>query len=374
MKVKKKTSVLVVALIFCFVTIMTGCNIGGSSSSVTGIDSLSQINETSKKEPVVESSVHTSHIYDNGTITKQATCGEDGVKTYTCTECGETKTETIPKTGNHTFDEGKVTQVATCNEEGIITYTCTICGQTKTEPIAKTDDHQFDDGIVTKEATCGVDGERTFTCTVCGKTETESIPKTNEHTYDSGEITKEPTCAAEGEKTYTCTVCGETKTESVSKIDTHSYDGGTSDRKTGNVTYTCTECGASYIDTKKSDQALEVAQEIADYVKENAPDDAKDIDKVYVAAQIVAMFSSNATYTTDDPDYQSPYGVLVKGVYTCAGSTRALGLVLTCMGYTWEHVNEGEWSHQWCRLTMDGQVGYADGQVGLVGYGNHPAA
>lgn len=86
------------------------------------------------------------------------------------------------------------------------------------------------------------------------------------------------------------------------------------------------------------------------------------------------MFSSNATYTTDDPDYQSPYGVFVKGVYTCAGSTRALGLVLTCMGYEWEHVNEGEWSHQWCRLTMDGQTGYADGQVGLVGYGVHPVA
>lgn len=286
MKCKMKAFVLAVVIIFSFGVVMTGCNneVSADLSSSTTMNSSDPIHEESVIVSVIESSVHTSHIYDNGTITREATCGEDGVKTYTCTECGETKTETIPKTEKHTFDKGKVTQEATCHKEGIRTYTCTVCGQTKTESISKTDEHIFDDGTVTIEATCGVDGERTFTCTVCGKTETESIPKTNEHTYDSGEITKEPTCAAEGEKTYTCTVCGETKTESVPQIDTHSYDGGTNDRKTGNVTYTRTECGASYIDTTKSDQALEVAQEIADYINENAPKDAADIDKVYAAA------------------------------------------------------------------------------------------
>lgn len=44
------------------------------------------------------------------------------------------------------------------------------------------------------------------------------------------------------------------------------------------------------------------------------------------------------------------------------------------MGYAWEHVNENQWSHQWCKLTMDGQIGWADGQIGWVGYGEHPAA
>lgn len=372
---KRRSKVLIFAIAISFVTIVAGCNKGNNdfASSLTS-DSSKNFHEEPKTESVIESSSHNAHVYDSGKISKEATCGVDGVTTYTCTECGYTKTEAIPKTEKHTFNKGKLTQEATCNNEGIRTYTCKVCGQTKTEPIPRTDEHIFDGGTVTKDATCGVDGERMFTCTVCGKTKTESITKTNEHTFDSGKTTKEPTCAAEGEKTYTCTVCGETKTESVPKIDKHSYDGGTTDRKTGNVTYTCTECGASYVDTSKSDQALEVAQEIADYINENAPEDAADIDKVYAAAQIVAMFSSNATYTTDDPDYQSPYGVFVKGVYTCAGSTRALGLVLTCMGYEWEHVNEGEWSHQWCRLTMDGQVGYADGQGGLVGYGNHPAA
>lgn len=36
------------------------------------------------------------HQWDNGTVTKAATCGEAGVKTYTCTVCKATKTEAIP--------------------------------------------------------------------------------------------------------------------------------------------------------------------------------------------------------------------------------------------------------------------------------------
>lgn len=39
------------------------------------------------------------HKWDQGNITKQATETEDGNITYTCTVCGKTKDETIPKTG-----------------------------------------------------------------------------------------------------------------------------------------------------------------------------------------------------------------------------------------------------------------------------------
>ena len=39
------------------------------------------------------------HAWDSGKVAKQPTATEDGVKTYTCTRCGETKTETIPATG-----------------------------------------------------------------------------------------------------------------------------------------------------------------------------------------------------------------------------------------------------------------------------------
>ena len=36
-----------------------------------------------------------AHAYDEGKVTKPATCGEDGVKTYTCRVCGAKTTEVI---------------------------------------------------------------------------------------------------------------------------------------------------------------------------------------------------------------------------------------------------------------------------------------
>ena len=44
----------------------------------------------------------TDHKWDNGKVTKEPTATEDGVKTFTCTACGETKEETIPATGEKT--------------------------------------------------------------------------------------------------------------------------------------------------------------------------------------------------------------------------------------------------------------------------------
>ena len=40
------------------------------------------------------------HAWDSGTVTKQPTATETGVRTYTCTRCNATKTETIPATGS----------------------------------------------------------------------------------------------------------------------------------------------------------------------------------------------------------------------------------------------------------------------------------
>lgn len=43
---------------------------------------------------------HEEHTWDNGKVTKQPTKTADGEKTYTCTECGATKTEKIPAIGS----------------------------------------------------------------------------------------------------------------------------------------------------------------------------------------------------------------------------------------------------------------------------------
>ena len=57
-------------------------------------------------------------------MTKEATCTEKGVKTYTCKNCGETKTEEIPALG-HSFGEWTITKYATCKETGLMTRKCT---------------------------------------------------------------------------------------------------------------------------------------------------------------------------------------------------------------------------------------------------------
>ena len=100
------------------------------------------------------------HKWDAGKVTKAATCKEAGIKTYTCTVCDETKTESIAKLTAHTYDAGKVTKAATCKEAGVKTYTCTVCGETKTESIAKLTAHTYKDGI----------------CTVCGTKDPNYAP------------------------------------------------------------------------------------------------------------------------------------------------------------------------------------------------------
>ena len=179
-----------------------------------------------------------SHHWDQGTITKKATCTENGEKTYYCTDadCNKTDVETIPATG-HSWDDGKVTEAATCKKEGIKTYTCKNCGETKTESIPKTE-HQWDNGKVTKEATCKEEGSKTYTCSICGDTKTETIPK-KDHTWDEGKVTKKATCTEDGLKVYTCKNCGETKEETL-KATGHQHTEVRNEKKA-----TCTEDGYS---------------------------------------------------------------------------------------------------------------------------------
>ena len=204
-----------------------------------------------------------NHSWDAGKVTTKATCTEEGEKTFTCSICGDEKTEkvsatghqhteirnkkeatcketgysgdtwckdcgkkilsgqTIAKTENHSWDAGKVTTKATCTEEGEKTFTCSICGDEKTEKVSATG-HQHTEIRNKKEATCKEEGYSGDTwCKDCGKKilSGQAIAKTEDHSWNQGEITKEPTCKEEGEKTFTCSICGNTKTEKVSTTD-----------------------------------------------------------------------------------------------------------------------------------------------------------
>lgn len=268
----------------------------------------------------------TSHHWDQGTITKKATCTENGEKTYHCTDegCDKTWIETIPATGHqhtelrdkktatcgedgysgdlyckdcgqliskgavvkatgHSWESGKVTEAATCKKEGTKTYTCKNCGETKTESIPKTE-HQWDNGKVTKEATCKEEGSKTYTCSICGDTKTEAIPK-KEHSFDEGKITKKATCTEDGLKVYTCKSCGETK-EEVLKATGHQHTELRNEKKatcteegyTGD-TY-CTDCG----ELIKKGSATEKADHNWKVTSEEKATCEKDGSKTYTCA------------------------------------------------------------------------------------------
>ena len=75
-----------------------------------------------------EHTVHTEHKWDEGVVTKKATCTEAGEKTYTCTVCKETKTEKIEAAGHKYSTEWTIDKEATCTESGSKSHHCTVCG------------------------------------------------------------------------------------------------------------------------------------------------------------------------------------------------------------------------------------------------------
>ena len=126
--------------------------------------------------------VECAHNWNDGEVTTEATCGKDGVKTFTCAVCGGSKTEPIAATGNHTGG------TATCKELAV----CTVCGQSYGELADHTSNGETD---------CTV----ADTCTVCG----ETLRAAGEHTWDTS-YSKD----ADGHW-YECTVCDGTSGKEV---------------------------------------------------------------------------------------------------------------------------------------------------------------
>ena len=116
------------------------------------------------------------HSWDNGKVTKQPTETETGVKAFTCTRCGETKTEVIPAL-SHEHSYKAVVTAPTCTAKGYTTHTCA-CGDSYVDTYVDALGHAWDNGKVTKEPTETETGVKTFTCTRCGETKTETIPAT----------------------------------------------------------------------------------------------------------------------------------------------------------------------------------------------------
>lgn len=165
-----------------------------------------------------------SHKWDAGVVTKEPTYTSTGTKKYTCTNCGETKIETIAKLvcTSHVWDSGKVVTAPTYKTEGTKKYTCKNCGTTKTETIAKLvcTKHAWDAGVVTIQPTYKTEGTRKYTCTNCGETKTKTIAKLvcTTHAWDNGTVTKKATYTATGVRKYTCKTCGAAKQVTIARL------------------------------------------------------------------------------------------------------------------------------------------------------------
>ena len=164
---------------------------------------------------------------------KDATCSVEGYTgdTY-CKDCNKLlgMGKELAALG-HDY-KATVTKQPTTTEEGIRTYTCTRCNSSYTESIAKLPEqhkHEYTE-TVTKEPTCTDAGIKTFICS-CGDSYTETIEVLG-HSYTS-KVTKAATTTEEGIMTYTCSKCGHSYTQPIAKLK---IDDGNEDNGNNNST------------------------------------------------------------------------------------------------------------------------------------------
>ena len=228
-----------------------------------------------------------AHNFNTGTITTQPTCTEKGVRTRTCTICGEKRYESIAATG-HKYSAWKETKAATCTAAGTQTRTCSVCKNVENKTIKAKGHTEVADSAVA--ATCTTDGKTAGShCSVCGKVikaqtvikakghtvvtdkavaatcttdgktagshcsvcgtviKAQTVIKATGHKYGSWTVTKAATCTEAGSQKRSCTVCGNTETQTI-KATGHKASGWMIDKQPdigvkGSKHKECTVCG-----------------------------------------------------------------------------------------------------------------------------------
>lgn len=105
------------------------------------------------------------------------------------------------------------------------------------------------------------------------------------------------------------------------------------------------------------DEALKIVQPLAGQDWET--------QFISITSTLRARFDSSMTYSTSASHYNDAYGYLILGSASCAGCARTTGLCLNMLGYSYEHVNENQWAHQWCRVDVGDGVYWICDPYGL---------
>lgn len=207
---------------------------------------------------------HVSEKYATKGDTKDATCTDAGYTVYTCTRTGcnySWKVEVLP-TGHdftvstnwsYTQNGKSTTQPGACSDY-VITKTCANgCKTTETETVkadkaAEKAAHTLDKMkliYVDKAATCLEDGIGIYRCQACGYTCSGKIKAEGKHSEKLVKLVKAPTCTEDGEKTMGCNKCDATWTV---KLPAVGHKWGTAQKFDGSCTQkaytkkTCTVC------------------------------------------------------------------------------------------------------------------------------------
>ncbi|MDE7087396.1 MAG: hypothetical protein K2O67_04305, partial [Clostridia bacterium] len=204
---------------------------GCTTTGLTAGSNCSVCGETLTAQQTVSA---TGHSWNNGEITKTPTCTAEGAKTFTCSSCGETKTETVEKIA-HTPEE--VAAVAPgCTTTGLsVGSKCSVCSTVLTaQKVLAAVGHNYVAVAGGEPPTCTTPGYGEVRCTRCGNEHAgDSIPATGHtpgdeatctepqictvcntelvaalgHSFGAWEVTKPATFTEEGSQRRECTRC-----------------------------------------------------------------------------------------------------------------------------------------------------------------------
>ena len=169
-----------------------------------------------------------NHSWDNGKITLNSNCSEQGEKTYTCTYCLGTKVDVITYNPSvHKFGKWTVTKKATCTEPGKKTAECSLCHKISTEIIDPIG-HNVTNFITSVEPSCTKEGVKIGCCSRCGLKGAEQKIPVLEHSFGESVIIKPATNNEEGLSEKTCSSCGFKSEEILPKLSLSNNDSNTS--------------------------------------------------------------------------------------------------------------------------------------------------
>lgn len=162
----------------------------------------------------VSSSLSCTHSYTQEQ-TADASCGEDGIITYTCKKCAFAYTQTVFATGEHIMGQWETVKKPTCTEEGCAEMACEGCELTYSKTLPVSDEHGGE-VPVRIAPTCTEKGCTALYCADCGELICyEDYEDALGHSYEDPIVLREATLAEPGQLQQTCSLCSFVETQEI---------------------------------------------------------------------------------------------------------------------------------------------------------------